>query len=204
MPSWRREGTKWPLSSEKWGIKRVAARRHGRLMLVVEGFNGYRLEIPEDRHYQPGIELWVHAREENLFVFGLTQAGIILAGGVTSLEFLLVEGQSVSAGEAVAFAVTSKVKYIDTPLAGVILNLNRAVIDHPALFQEDPYGKAWIFSLRLSGSINLSDRFLDPVSYHQGLLRSEACGNPQGLKGGASPTCRTIYSSIRSQKKGDA
>jgi glycine cleavage system H protein len=120
------------------------------------------------------------------------------------LEFLVEEGQFVSNGEAVAFAVTSKVKYIDTPLAGVIFNLNRAVIDHPALFQEDPYGRAWIFSLRLSGSINLSDRFLDPVSYHQGLLRSEACGNPQGLKGGTSPTCRTIYSSIHSQKKGDA
>ena len=173
-------------------------------MLIIEGFNGHRIEIPEDCYYLPGIELWVHIREENLLVFGLTQAGVILAGGVTSLEFLVEEGQSVSDGEAVAFAVTSKVKYIDTPLAGAILNLNRAVIDHPALFQEDPYGRAWIFSLRLSGPINLSDRFLDPVSYRQGLLRSEACGNPQGLKGGVSPTCRTIYSSIRSQKKRDA
>src|SRR4030067_2154263 len=104
-------------------------------MLVVEGFNGYRLEIPEDRYYLPGIELWVHTREENLLVFGLTQAGVILAGGVTSLEFLVEEGQSVSDGEAVAFAVTSKVKYIDSPLAGVIFNLNRAVIDHPISFQ---------------------------------------------------------------------
>jgi glycine cleavage system H protein len=173
-------------------------------MLIVDGFNGYRLEIPEDRYYLPGIELWVHSKEENLFVFGLTQAGIILAGGVTSLEFLVEEGQSVSHGEPVAFAVTSKVKYIDTPLAGVISNLNRAVIDHPALFQEDPYGRAWIFSLRLSGPINIAGRFWNPISYHQGLLRSEACGNPQGLKGGVSPTCRTIYSGIQSQKKGDA
>ena len=174
-------------------------------MLIVEGFSGHRIEIPEDRYYLPGPELWTQAKENvNTLVFGLTQAGVILAGGVTSLEFLVEEGQSVSNGEAVAFAVTSKVKYIDTPLAGVIFNLNRGVIDHPALFQEDPYGRAWIFSLRLSGSINLPDHFLDPISYQQRLLHSEACGNPQGLKGGASPTCRTIYSSIHSQKKGDA
>ena len=171
-------------------------------MLIVEGFSGHRIEIPEDRYYLPGPELWIQGNGQTL-VIGLTQAAVIQAGGVTSLEFLVEEGQSVSNGEAVAFAVTSKVKYIDTPLAGVIFNLNRAVIDNPGLFQEDTYGKAWIFSLRLSGSINLSDRFLDPVSYHQGLLRSEACGNPQGLKGGTSPTCRTIYSSIRSQKKGE-
>jgi len=92
------------------------------------------------------------------------------------------EGQFVSKWVAVAFAVTSKVKYIDTPQAGVISNLNRAVIDDPAIFQEDPYGRAWIFSLGLSGPANLSEHFWDTVPYYQRLLRSEACGNPQGLK----------------------
>ncbi len=173
-------------------------------MLVVEGFNGYRIEIPEDRFYLLGVELWVHAREKKLFTFGLTQAGVILAGGVTSLEFLVEEGRSVSKGEAIAFAVTSKVKYIETPLAGNIVDINRAVIDNPHFFQEDPYGKAWIFSLQPSKPVDLAAHFLDAVSYQQRLLRSEACGNPKGLKGGASPTCRTIYSALRSQKKGEA
>lgn len=172
-------------------------------MLVVEGFNGYRVEIPEDRYYLPGPELWIQTQKDSKeLVFGLTQAGVILAGEVVSLEYFVEEGQIVSSGDAIAFAVTNKVKFIETPLAGRILNVNRAVIDNPGLFQEDPYGRAWIFSLRLSGSINLPDRFSDPVSYHQELLRSEACGNPKGLKGGASPTCRTIYSGIRSQKEG--
>lgn len=172
-------------------------------MLAVEGFNGYRVGIPQDRYYLPGSELWTKPGEVSQeLVFGLTQAGVILAGGVTSLEFLVEEGQSVPNGEAVAFAVTSKVKYIDTPLAGVIFNLNRVVIDDPALFQEDPYGRAWVFSLRLSDFVNLPDHFLDPISYQQLLLHSEACGNPKGLKGGSSPTCRTIYTSLRSQKQG--
>lgn len=172
-------------------------------MLIVDGFNGNRLEIPEDRYYLPGSELWTKANEEDEeLVFGLTQAGVILAGGVASLEYLVEEGQTVSPGDVIAFAVTNKVKYIETPLAGNILNINRAVIDNPHFFQEDPYGKAWIFSLRLSDSLNLSDHFLNAISYQQGLLRSEACGNPKGLKGGSSPTCRTIYSSLRSQKQG--
>ena len=77
-------------------------------MLIVEGFSGHRIEIPEDRYYLPGPELWTQAKEDvNTLVFGLTHAGVILAGGVTSLEFLVEDGQSVSNGEAVAFAVTS-------------------------------------------------------------------------------------------------
>jgi glycine cleavage system H protein len=173
-------------------------------MLIVEGFNGYRIEIPEDHYYLSAAELWVHAREEKLLVFGLTQAGVILAGGVVSLEYLIEEGQTVSSGDTIAFVVTNKVKYIETPLAGNIVDINRALIDSPHFFQEDPYGKAWIFSLRVSAPVNLSTYFLNAVSYQQRLLRSEACGNPKGLKGGSSPTCRTIYSSLRSQKKGEA
>jgi len=170
-------------------------------MLIVEGFNGYRIEIPEDRYYLPGPELWIQGNGQTL-VIGLTEAGLILTGGVVSLEYLVEEGQSVSPGEVIAFAVTNKVKYIETPLAGNIVDINRVVIDNPHLFQEDPYGRAWIFSLQLSGSIDLPDHFLNPISYQKRLLQSEACGNPNGLKGGTSPTCRTIYSSLRRPKQG--
>lgn len=170
-------------------------------MLIIEGFNGHRIEIPEDRYYLPGSDLWIRGNGQTLIV-GLTQAGVISAGTVVSLEYLVEEGQVVSSGDAVAFAVTNKVKYIETPLAGNILNLNSSLTHNLQLFQEDPHGGAWIFSLRPSGTMNLSDHFLDPTSYQQRLLRSEPCGNPQGLKGGASPTCRTIYSGIRSQKEG--
>lgn len=170
-------------------------------MLIIEGFNGHRIEIPEDRYYMPGPELWIREHGQTLVV-GLTQAGVVLAGSVVSLEYLVEEAQVVSSGDAVAFAVTNKVKHIETPLAGSVLNLNSSLVDNLQLFQEDPHGRAWIFSLRPSGTVNLSDHFFDPASYQQRLLRSEACGNPQGLKGGASPTCRTIYSSIREQKEG--
>jgi len=170
-------------------------------MPIIEGFNGHQIEIPEDRYYLPGPDLWIRGNGQAL-VIGLTQAGVILAGNVISLEYLVEEGQSVSPGDVIAFAITNKIKYIETPLAGSILNLNSSLVDNLHLFQEDPHGRAWIFSLRPSGTVNLSDHFFDPVSYQQRLLRSEACGNPRGLKGGTSPTCRTIYSGIRSQKEG--
>jgi len=199
----------FPKKGERDGVRGTSLKNQSegvnREMLTVEGFSGHRIEIPEDRYYLPGSELWAQAKEDvNTLVFGLTQAGVILAGSVVSLEYLVEEGQTVSSGDAIAFAVTNKVKFIETPLAGIILSLNQAVVDHPGLFQEDPYARAWIFSLRLFGSANLLDHFLDPISYQQRLLHSEACGNPEGLKGGSSPTCRTIYSSLRSQKKGDA
>jgi glycine cleavage system H lipoate-binding protein len=172
-------------------------------MLIIEGFNGYRIEIPEDRYFLPGPELWIQAQGiGKTLVLGLTQAGVVLAGGIVSLEFLIEEGQLVSPGDVIAFAVTNKVKYIETPLPGNILSLNSSLVGNLHLFQEDPYGKAWIFSLRPSGTTNLADYFLNAISYQQRLLRSEACGNPKGLKGGLSPTCRTIYSSLRSQKQG--
>lgn len=171
-------------------------------MLIIEGFNGQRIEIPEDRYFLPGPELWIQPQDGGkILLHGLTQAGLILSGGVISLEYLVEEGQVVSSGETVAFAVTNKVKYIETPLPGRILNLNSLLTDNPRLFQEDPYGRAWIFSLQLPNPIDLSAHLLNPMSYRDRLLQSEACGNPRGLKGGASPTCRTIYSGIRSQKE---
>jgi glycine cleavage system H lipoate-binding protein len=171
-------------------------------MLIIEGFNGHRLEIPEDRYFLPGPEIWIQPKNHGkILLHGLTQAGLILSGGVISLEYLVEEGQVVSSGETVAFAVTNKVKYIETPLPGNILNLNSPLIDNPHLFQKDPYGHAWVFSLQLPDSIDLSVHFLTPLSYRDRLLQSEACGNPKGLKGGTSPTCRTIYSAIRSQKE---
>lgn len=152
-------------------------------MPIIEGFSGHRLEIPEDRYYLPGPELWIQGKGQTL-VIGLIEAGLILSGGVVSLEYLIEEEQSVSPGDVIAFTVTNKVKYIETPLAGNILNLNSFLVYNLHLFQEDPHGRAWLFSLRPSGTINLSDHFLDPTSYQHRLLRSEACGNPQGLKGG--------------------
>lgn len=171
-------------------------------MLIIEGFNGHRIEIPEDRYYLPGPELWVRSQGSDELVFGLTQAGLIISGGVISLEYLVEEGQSVHRGDVIAFAVTNKVKYIETPLPGNISNLNSYLTNNVHLFQDDPYGRAWVFSLQLSDSTDLSVHSLNPLSYRDRLLQSEACGNPKGLKGGASPTCRTIYSGIRSQKEG--
>jgi len=172
-------------------------------MLIIEGFNGHQIEIPEDRYFLPGPEIWIQPQGSGkILLHGLTRAGLIHSGGVISLEYLVEEGQVVSSEETVAFAVTNKLKYIETPLPGHILNLNLDLIDNPRLFQEDPYERAWVFSLQLPNPIDLSLHFLNPMSYRDRLLQSEACGNPKGLKGGTSPTCRTIYTGIRSQKEG--
>ena len=168
-------------------------------MAFIEKFLGRRVEIPEGRFYFPKPGLWAKA-EGGSVVFGLTEPFLVLAGGFNELDWLVEEGQVVEAGEAVVFAITGKILYIDTPIAGVI-TFNVSVKEDRCLVADDPYGKGWLFGIKPGGSVEAAmSGALNAHEYLESIKGTEGFRNPEGIKGGVSGMCKAVYSGIKEQK----
>ena len=168
-------------------------------MAVIEKFLGQRVEIPEDRRYHSKQGLWAKAHDQYL-VFGLTQAALILAGGVNDLDWLVEDQVTVADGQDVVFVITGKILYISTPVAGVV-SFNPEAKHKPSLALGDPYDKGWLFRIQAEANIKDALQTLDDVqTYMESLKGTEGFKNPEGLKGGVSGICKAVYSGIREQK----
>lgn len=133
-------------------------------------------------------------------IVGLTEPALVLAGGLNDLDWLVPNGQTVSEGKAVAFAITGKVLYINSPFKGII-HFNSEVKESPSLVPEDPYGKGWLFKIKPdSETEDVLQILADEREYTESLKGTEGFKNPEGLKGGVSGICKAIYSGIREQK----
>ena len=168
-------------------------------MAIIEEFLGKRAEIPEESRYHIKQGLWVKSENENL-VFGLTEPALILAGGISDLDWLVAEGQRVSAGESIVFAITGKILYIEAPSDGT-MQFNSAAKKNPFLIRDDPYNRGWLFKIKPAGNIEDElKHFATAREYVDSLQSSEGFKNPKGLKGGVSGICKAVYTGIREQK----
>lgn len=168
-------------------------------MAVIQKFLGKTVDIPEDRHYCLKQGLWGKIEDQTI-AFGLTQPALVLMGGVKDVDWLVEEGQMVQAGESVAFAITGKILYIDTPVAGA-LRYNPITVGNPAQINSDPYGQGWLFRIKPVGDIDSAYRSLVSAEFYLDSLRNtEGFKNPEGIKGGVSGICKAVYSGIGQQK----
>jgi glycine cleavage system H protein len=164
-------------------------------MAFVEKFLGKRVEIPEDRRYCIHQGLWVVQDGLDL-TFGLSEPALVLLGGLKGVDWLVAEGSSVETGTDVVFAVTGKILYLETPVAGKI-HFNGSVRERPSLVAEQPYGEGWLFRIRFDGALELP--FVGAAAYLEGLKSTEGFKNPEGIKGGVSGICKAVYTGIREQ-----
>jgi len=171
----------------------------GEKMVVIEKFLGQRVEIPEDRKYYAKQGLWAKPEGRDM-VFGFTEPALVLAGGVSDLDWLVGANVSVKQGQDVVFVITGKILYIDTPLNGMIF-FNPEVKQNLSLAIEDPYGKGWLFKIKPdAGMTETGQTAMDAQGYTESLKGTEGFKNPEGLKGGVSGICKAVYSGIREQK----
>jgi glycine cleavage system H protein len=168
-------------------------------MAVIEQFLGRCVEIPEDRRYDTRQGLWAKADGEEI-IFGLSEPALVLGGGLNDLDWLVPDGRAVKAEEAVAFAITGKILYINAPFKGRV-RFNPGVKQSPSLVSEEPYGRGWLFRIRPeAGPERVLQTLAGHEEYVEGLRGTEGFKNPEGLKGGVSGICKAVYSSIRGQK----
>jgi glycine cleavage system H protein len=176
-------------------------------VLVLEGFYGQTVEVADDRLYDGQEELWVQSRPGGVVRVGVSKVGVLLMGGIESTEFFVEAGDTVGRGDDLVFFETFKaVRYVVAPVAGQIIAVNDAVVDDPELFDDDPYGEAWLIDLRLEAGEDPAALFLGPDDYLRALERSEHCADGaevllEAKKG--SPTCRSVYGGIRGNEPGE-
>jgi glycine cleavage system H protein len=168
-------------------------------MAVIEKFLGHRVTLPDNLRYFVKQGLWARL-DDSAIVFGLSEPALTLLGGIQELNFLAEDGETVEQGQTVFFAITGKILYIDSPVQGII-HLNAEVKTDPAVINQDPYAKGWLFAVTPAGAAARAYQDLsDCAAYLESLQNSEGLKNPEGLKGGVSGVCKAVYSGIRMQK----
>lgn len=176
-------------------------------MIYLEGFYGQTVAIEEDRLYDGVEELWAKELEGGVVRLGVTKVGVLLMGGIESTEFFVEAGDRVDPDAEIVFFETFKaVRYVVAPIAGEVTAVNTLVENDPELFDDDPYGEAWLLELRPDPGVDLAARFSTPSDYVQALERSEHCAEGsevilEAKKG--SPTCRAVYGGIRGNEPGE-
>lgn len=168
-------------------------------MAVIEKFLGHRVEIPEDRRYDVKQGLWGKRADDHI-VFGLSQPALVLSGGIKDIDTLVDENRAVGKGDAIMFAITGKIMYIESPVAGSI-RFNRTLKKDLSSILSDPYLEGWLFHLQPDGGFEQAYQTLSPPQDYLDRLRlSDGFKNPEGIKGGVSGICKAVYSGIGEQK----
>ena len=73
-------------------------------------------------------------------------------------------GRSVAAGEAIAVVESVKAASdVYAPIAGKVVEVNAALVDNPALINQEPTGEGWFFKIAPEGE--LPDGLMDQAAY---------------------------------------
>ena len=122
--------------------------------------------IPADLRYTASHE-WIK-NENDLVVIGLTDFAQSSLGDIVVIE-LPEEGDAVTMGES--FADVESVKAVSgvfSPVSGTVAAVNSALIDNPAMLNEDPYG-AWLIKV---SDVTETGEMLDGAGY-EAVCKSE-------------------------------
>lgn len=103
-------------------------------------------KIPPKLQYTRSHE-WIK-KEDDLFLVGITDHAQTMLGDLVYIELPEVESHLEYGEECAVVESVKAAADIYSPLAGEIIEINEAVLENPALVNEDPYGKGWLFRMR--------------------------------------------------------
>jgi glycine cleavage system H protein len=119
-------------------------------------------KIPPDLKYTKSHE-WVRISGDTATI-GITDHAQHELTDIVFVELPDV-GKNVKRGDACAVVESVKTASdIYSPLGGVILEMNRSIVDDPASVNSDPYVSGWFFKIKLSNPAELNG-LLSPEKY---------------------------------------
>jgi glycine cleavage system H protein len=102
--------------------------------------------------------------EGDIGTVGITKYAAEHLGDVVFAELPAV-GRHVTQGAGVAVVESVKAASdVFAPASGEVIETNGAIVETPALVNEDPEGRAWFFKIRLKDKSEL-DRLMDGAAY---------------------------------------
>ena len=119
-------------------------------------------QVPADLKYAKSHE-WIRVEGDSATV-GISDHAQHELTDVVFVELPAV-GRVVKAGEACAVVESVKTASdIYSPASGSVTEVNKAVVDDPALVNTEPYGKGWFFKLKLANAAE-AEALLAPADY---------------------------------------
>lgn len=94
---------------------------------------------------------------------GVSAIAVEALGDVVHLE-LPEAGTELAAGDPCGeIESTKSVSDLYAPATGTVVEVNQAVLDDPALVNEDPYGAGWLFTVEMSaeGTLLSAEEYLE-------------------------------------------
>jgi len=119
-------------------------------------------KIVTDRKYTKSDE-WVKI-ENNIAIIGITDYAQRKLKNIVAVELPEIN-KEVRAGESIAVVESIKtIADVYTPVSGVIIEVNEALLDQPELINDDPYDKGWIVKIKMKDTSEL-ENLLTPEQY---------------------------------------
>ena len=126
---------------------------------------------PADYLYSEDHE-WVRV-DEDVCVLGITHFAQDELGEVVFVELPEV-GQTLDAQDEIGTIESVKaVAELYTPVAGEVVEVNRAAVEDPAIVNEDPHGEGWLVKLRFSTDSDLK-QLMNAEQYERFVQGGEA------------------------------
>jgi len=111
---------------------------------------------------------WIELENENLAIVGVSQFAQKELGDIVFIELPII-GKQVNAGQEVAVLESTKAAAdVYSPVSGIIMHVNEALVQSPELVNHSPEEKGWLFKIQLSNPAEL-DLLMDLTAY-QGML----------------------------------
>jgi glycine cleavage system H protein len=106
---------------------------------------------------------WLDA-DGDIVTVGITQYAATQLGDVVFVELPEVETQVAKGDEIVVIESVKAASDIVAPIDGEIVEINEALVENPALVNEDPTGAAWFFKIKIEDAAAL-DEFMTEDEY---------------------------------------
>jgi glycine cleavage system H protein len=120
--------------------------------------------VPADLKYAKSHE-WARI-EGQVATIGITDHAQQELTDVVFVELPSV-GRKLKAGEACAVVESVKTASdIYSPVSGEVSEINKAVVENPALVNVSPYGEGWFFKLKVSGG-SAEDALMSAEKYKE-------------------------------------
>lgn len=119
--------------------------------------------VPSDLKYTESHE-WVRLEADGTVTTGITDHAQKTLGDLVFVELPQV-GTTAEAGGAIGVVESVKAASdIYAPLGGEVIAVNEELSSSPEIVNDDPYGDAWIYKMKLSNKADL-DNLLSADAY---------------------------------------
>ena len=102
--------------------------------------------------------------EGDIATVGITDFAQQELGDLVFVELPKVGAKVTKGGEAATVESVKAASDVFSPLTGEVVEVNKAIVDDPALVNSDPQGAAWFFKMKIADAAELAD-LMDEAAY---------------------------------------